>query len=164
MYLRPPTRVATKTIQQNRPPKMPHMSRPSLEVADIFHGPARRRANARHACLGQLKVMSAIESCRARWPCRAARSASIPRSLTTLAATGSARRARPGAKDWLAARKADPLRYHSIMWVHDACENKAVYDLLLEASAETLTTIIADPRHLGARVGSPRSSMPGARP
>jgi hypothetical protein len=42
------------------------VSRPSLEVADIFrgHGPAWRRANAGHLSLGQLKVMSAIESCR----------------------------------------------------------------------------------------------------
>ena len=42
------------------------MSRPSLEVADIFrgHGPAWRRANAGHVSLGQLKVMSAIENCR----------------------------------------------------------------------------------------------------
>src|ERR1700719_2720371 len=42
------------------------MSRPELEVADIFrdHGPAWRRANAGHVSLGQLKVMSAIESCR----------------------------------------------------------------------------------------------------
>jgi hypothetical protein len=37
-----------------------------LEVADIFrgHGAAWRRANAGHVSLGQLKVMSAIESCR----------------------------------------------------------------------------------------------------
>src|ERR1019366_8943585 len=42
------------------------MSRPVLEVADIFRsrGPAWRRANAGHVSLGQLKVMSAIESCR----------------------------------------------------------------------------------------------------
>ena len=42
------------------------MARPSLEVADIFraHGPAWRIANAGHLSLGQLKVMSAIESCR----------------------------------------------------------------------------------------------------
>jgi hypothetical protein len=40
------------------------VSRPSLEVADIFrgHGPAWRRANAGHVSLGQLKVMSAIEN------------------------------------------------------------------------------------------------------
>ena len=42
------------------------MIRPALEVADIFrgHGAAWRRAHAGHVSLGQLKVMSAIESCR----------------------------------------------------------------------------------------------------
>ena len=42
------------------------MARPALEVADIFrnHGAAWREANAGHVRLGQLKVMSAIESCR----------------------------------------------------------------------------------------------------
>ena len=42
------------------------MSRPALEVADIFrdHGPAWRQANAGHVSLEQLKVMSAIENCR----------------------------------------------------------------------------------------------------
>src|SRR6266849_70972 len=42
------------------------MPRPTLEVADIFRdrGPAWRKANAGHVSLGQLKVMSAIESCR----------------------------------------------------------------------------------------------------
>ena len=42
------------------------MARPALEIADIFrdHGSAWRQANAGHVSLGQLKVMSAIESCR----------------------------------------------------------------------------------------------------
>src|ERR1700694_4538553 len=42
------------------------MSRPVLEVADIFrdHGAAWRRANAGHVSLDQMKVMSAIERCR----------------------------------------------------------------------------------------------------
>ena len=42
------------------------MARHALEIADIFrdHGPAWRQANAGHVSLGQLKVMSAIESCR----------------------------------------------------------------------------------------------------
>ena len=42
------------------------MSRPALEIADIFrdHGPAWRTANAGHVSLDQLKVMSAIEKCR----------------------------------------------------------------------------------------------------
>ena len=42
------------------------MARPALEVADIFRnlGVAWRKANSGHVSLGQLKVMSAIESCR----------------------------------------------------------------------------------------------------
>src|SRR5271163_4890497 len=42
------------------------MARPVLEVADIFRdrGPAWRLANAGHVSLDQMKVMSAIESCR----------------------------------------------------------------------------------------------------
>ena len=72
------------------------MSRPALEVADIFrdHGAAWRKANAGHVSLGQMKVMSAIEHCRtaalgAMW--RAARTTSAPTwsSSTIAAATGS---------------------------------------------------------------------------
>ena len=42
------------------------MSRPSLEVADIFrdHGANWRAANRGHVSLDQMKVMSAIERCR----------------------------------------------------------------------------------------------------
>src|ERR1700675_3249838 len=42
------------------------MARPAREIAYIFrdHGRAWRQANAGHVSLGQLKVMSAIESCR----------------------------------------------------------------------------------------------------
>jgi len=42
------------------------MSRPKLEVADIFrgHGPVWRQAYAGHVSLEHLKVMSAIENCR----------------------------------------------------------------------------------------------------
>ena len=40
--------------------------RPALEIADIFrrHGPAWRAARAGHVSLDQLRVMSAIETCR----------------------------------------------------------------------------------------------------
>src|SRR5258708_34033312 len=42
------------------------MAGPALEIAYIFRaiGSAWRQANAGHVSLGQLKVMSAIESCR----------------------------------------------------------------------------------------------------
>jgi Putative transposase/Transposase zinc-binding domain len=144
------------------------MSRPSLEVADIFrgHGPAWRRANASHVSLGQLKVMSAIESCRT-----AALGGHVARcedcTYTTIAYNSCRNRHCPkcqgaAAKDWLAAREADllPVPYYHLVFTLPAAiadiayQNKAVvYDLLFKASAETLTTIAADPKHLGARVG-----------
>jgi Transposase zinc-binding domain len=42
------------------------VSRPSLEVADIFrrHGAEWRAANAGHLSLAQGRVMTAIEACR----------------------------------------------------------------------------------------------------
>jgi hypothetical protein len=66
------------------------------------------------------------------------------------------------AKEWLAAREADllPVPYYHLVFTLPAAiadiayQNKAVvYDLLFKASAETLTTIAADPKHLGARIG-----------
>ena len=66
------------------------------------------------------------------------------------------------ARDWLAAREADllPVPYYHVVFTLPAAiadiayQNKAViYGLLFKASAETLTTIAADPRHLGARIG-----------
>ena len=46
-------------------------------------------------------------------------------------------------------------RVHAAAAIADiAYQNKAViYDLLFKASAETLTTIAADPKRLGARIG-----------
>src|SRR5205085_2494723 len=66
------------------------------------------------------------------------------------------------AKEWLADRRAEllPVPYFHVVFtlpgsVADiAYQNKAVvYDLLLKAAAETLITLAADPKHLGARIG-----------
>jgi len=66
------------------------------------------------------------------------------------------------AKDWLAAREADrlPVGYFHLVFTLPAeiapiaYQNKAVvYDLLFRTSSETLLTIAADPKHLGARIG-----------
>jgi Putative transposase/Transposase zinc-binding domain len=144
------------------------VSRPALEVADIFrgHGAAWRKANAGHMSLGQLKVMSAIESCRT-----AALGGHVARcekcSHTVIAYNSCRNRHCPkcqgaAAKEWLAAREAELLPvpyYHAVFTLPAAIadiayQNKAViYDLLFKASAETLITIAADPKHLGARVG-----------
>ena len=57
---------ASTSRADRRPPDHGRMARPRLEVADVFraHGAAWRKANASHVSLGQLKVMSAIETCR----------------------------------------------------------------------------------------------------
>src|SRR5207247_1740757 len=130
------------------------MSRPSLEVADIFrgHGPAWRRANSGHVSLGQLKVMSAIESCRtAALGGHVARCENETCAHTIIAYNSCRNRHCPkcqgaAAKDWLAAREADllPVPYYHVVFTLPAAiadvayQNKAViYDLLFKASAET---------------------------
>jgi Putative transposase/Transposase zinc-binding domain len=144
------------------------VSRPALEVADIFrdHGPAWRHANAGHVSLAQLKVMAAIERCRT-----AALGGHVARcedcSHTLIAYNSCRNRHCPkcqgtAAKQWLAERAADllPVAYYHLVFTLPAPiadiahQNKAViYDLLFRASAEAVLTIAADRKHLGARVG-----------
>jgi hypothetical protein len=144
------------------------VSRPSLEVADIFHrhGAAWRTAHAGHLSLGQMKVMSAIESCRtaalgghveACEDCGHSRIAyNSCRNRHCPKCQGAA------ARDWLAARQADllPVGYFHVVFTLPAeiadfaWHNKAViYDLLFRAASEALLMIAADPKHLGARIG-----------
>jgi hypothetical protein len=144
------------------------VARPALEVADIFrgHGPAWRKANAGHVSLNQLKVMSAIETCRT-----AALGGHVARcedcSHTLIAYNSCRNRHCPkcqgaAAKQWLADRAADllPVPYFHVVFTLPAAiadiayQNKAaIYALLFKTAAETLTTIAADPKHLGARIG-----------
>jgi hypothetical protein len=144
------------------------VGRTVLEVADIFrdHGPAWRQANAGHVSLGQLKVMAAIERCRT-----AALGGHVARCedcAHTLIAYNSCRNRHcpkcqgAAARAWLAEREAEllPVPYYHVVFtlpsaIADiAYHNKAaIYDLLFKAAAETLLTIAADPKHLGARIG-----------
>jgi len=144
------------------------MPRPALEVADIFrnHGPAWRQAHAGHISLGQLKVMSAIENCRT-----AALGGHVARcedcAYTSIAYNSCRNRHCPkcqgaAAKEWLADREAEllPVPYYHVVFtlptrIADiAYHNRAaIYDLLFKVSAETMLTIAADPKHLGARIG-----------
>ncbi len=66
------------------------------------------------------------------------------------------------AREWLAARQADllPVGYFHVVFslpaeiVDMALQNKTViYDLLFRAASQTMLTVAADPRHLGARIG-----------
>jgi predicted Zn-ribbon and HTH transcriptional regulator len=144
------------------------VGRSALEVADIFrdHGSAWRSANAGHISLDQLKVMSAIERCRT-----AALAGHVERcekcSYTIIAYNSCRNRHCPkcqgaAAQEWLAEREAEllPVPYFHVVFTLPAAiadiayQNKAViYDLLFKASSETLLTIAADPKHLGARIG-----------
>ena len=142
--------------------------RASLEVADIFlaAGPAYRASHAGHLSLDQLKVMSAVEHCRTavmgghveactdcghwRVAYNSCRNRHCPRCQ------GAA------ARTWLAAREADllPVGYFHVVFTLPAevaaiaLQNKAaLYSLLFQAASETMTTIAADSKHLGARIG-----------
>src|ERR1700738_2419961 len=66
------------------------------------------------------------------------------------------------AQEWLAEREAEllPVPYFHVVFTLPAAiadiayQNKAaIYDLLFKASSETMLTIAADPKHLGARIG-----------
>jgi hypothetical protein len=144
------------------------MPRERLEVADIFraHGFAWRQANAGHLSLGQLKVMSAIERCRTA--ALGGHVAACQDCGHIHVAYNSCRNRHcpkcqgAAAKDWLAARQAEllPVPYCHVVFtlprpIADiAYHNKAaVYGILFKAAAETLITIAADPKHLGARIG-----------
>ena len=140
--------------------------RPPLEVGDIFRdqGPAWRRD--RRLSLGQLKAMSAIERCRSAelgghvLKCNDCAEVQIAynscRNRHCPKCQGST------AKRWLADRQAEllPVEYYHVVFTLPAqiadiaYQNPAlVYGLLFKVTAETLTTIAADPKHLGADIG-----------
>jgi hypothetical protein len=143
------------------------VARPALEVADIFrdHGAAWREVNRGHVSLAQMKVMSAIESCRT-----AALGGHVARcedcAHTVIAYNSCRNRHCPkcqgtAARTWMEERAAEllPVPYFHIVFTLPAAigniayQNKRViYDLLFKASAETMLTIAADPEHLGARI------------
>lgn len=144
------------------------MPRPKLEIADIFraHGPAWRQANVSHVSLPQLKVMSAIEACRTE--ALGGHVAGCTKCGHHHIAYNSCKNRHcpkcqgPAARDWMEARAEDllPVEYYHVVFTLPAeiaqiayWNKRAVYGLLFKASAETVTTIAADPKRMGARVG-----------
>jgi hypothetical protein len=118
--------------------------------------------------LGQLKVMSAIERCRtAALGGHVMRCENDACAYTAIAYNSCRNRHCPkcqgaAAREWMAARAAEllPVPYFHIVFTLPAAigdiayQNKAtIYDLLFAASAETMLTIAADKKHLGARIG-----------
>ena len=102
------------------------MSRPELEVAEIFrgHGAAWRRANAGHVSLDQMKVMSAIERCRtAALGGHVARCENEKCAHTIIAYNSCRNRHCPkcqgtAAREWLADREAEllPVPYFHVVF------------------------------------------------
>ena len=146
------------------------MGRPTLEIADIFrdHGTAWRQANCGHISFEQLKVMSAIERCRtAALGGHVSACENEACGHTHIAYNSCRNRHCPkcqgvAARDWLSDREAEllPVGYFHVVFtlpsaIADiAYQNKRViYNLLMKASAETMLTIAADPKHLGAKIG-----------
>lgn len=143
------------------------MVRSGPEVADIFrrYGEAYR---ARHTSLStaQRRVMTAIELCR---------TAALGGHVEACDQCGHRRIAFNSCRDrhcprcqslaraqWLEDRRAELLDtqyFHVVFTLPEAIaaiayQNKAlVYGLLFRATAETLRTIAADPKHLGAEIG-----------
>ena len=143
------------------------MPRPALEVADIFrsHGAAWRTANAGHVSLGQLKAMAAIEACRtAELGGHVARCEDCAHTVVSYNSCGNRHCPKcqgAAARQWLADREAEllPLPYYHVVFTLPsaigaiAWQNKAeAYGLLFKAASETMLTIAADPKHLGARI------------
>jgi len=144
------------------------MERPKLEVADVFrrYGPAYRQEHAGSLSRGQRRVMSAIELCR---------TAALGGHLEQCDSCGHQRPAYNSCRNrhcpkcqslararWLQDRQAEllPVEYfHVVFTVPEeiaaiAYQNKEVmYGILFRATAETLRTIAADPKHLGAEIG-----------
>src|SRR6516225_2943155 len=146
------------------------MERPALEVADIFRdfGPVWREANRGHVSHAQLKVMSAIEVCRtAALGGYVARCENAQCAHTVISYCSCRNRHCPKcqgsqALTWMEERKAELLQipYFHIVFTLPAeiaaiaYQNKnAIYALLFKAASETMLTIAADPKHLGAKLG-----------
>jgi len=143
------------------------MARPALEIADIFrdYGPAWRKANAGHVSLGQLKVMSAIESCRT-----VALGGHVMRCencLHTQIAYNSCRNrhaqvpglAGAGVDEAAQVRTAGrPLLSRRIHAAGTDCRHRLPEQghrlrSLVQGFSQTMRTIAADPNRLGVKIG-----------
>lgn len=141
------------------------MFRPLFEVADIVRdlGPGLREGLSRD----QSRALTAIEVCRT-----AKLGGHVNRcedcAHTDISYNSCRNRHCPkcqavAAHRWLEARQADllPVPYYHVVFTLPAAiadiayTNKAaVYGALFKAVSETLLTIGADPKHLGAKLGA----------
>jgi hypothetical protein len=143
-------------------------SRPQLEVADIIRAAGARYREAHGTALSrsQRRVMSAIARCRTA--ALGGHVEACDRCAYQRIAYNSCRnRHCPKCQSlakarWLADRQAEllPVPYFHVVFTlpHELAtiayhNQRVVYALLFRAAAETLRTIAADPKHLGAQLG-----------
>ena len=144
------------------------MDRPKLEVADVLrrYGEAYREQHSASLSTAQRRVMSAIELCRTAAlgshleqcdQCRFERVAYDSCRNRHCPKCQSMARAQ-----WIENRQAELLDtqyFHVVFTLPEeiaaiAYQNKeVVYRILFQATSETLRTIAADPKHLGAEIG-----------
>jgi Putative transposase/Transposase zinc-binding domain len=144
------------------------MARSGPEVADIFrrYGAAYRESHGASLCIAQRRVMSAIELCRT-----AAFGGHIERcdhcDHQRICYNSCRDRHCPKCQSlaraqWLDDRRSELLDtqyFHVVFTIPQsiaaiAFQNKEiVYGILFRAASETLRTIAADPKHLGAQIG-----------
>ena len=144
------------------------MDRPKFEVADVFrrYGEAYCQEHGASLSMAQRRVMTAIEVCR---------TAVLGGHLEQCDHCGHQRNAYNSCSDrhcpkcqsfaraqWLEDRQAELLNtqyFHVVFTLPReiaaiAYQNKReLYGILFRAAAETLRTIAADPKHLGAEIG-----------
>jgi len=144
------------------------MPRGAAEVADVFrrYGEAYRQQHGASLSTAQRRVMTAIEHCR---------TAELGGHIEQCDACGHQRICYNSCRNrhcpkcqslaraqWLEDRRSELLATpycHVVFTVPQeiaaiALHNKGpVYDILFHAAAETLRTIAADPKHLGAEIG-----------
>src|ERR1700685_2768752 len=144
------------------------MERPRLEVAEVFrrYGEAYREQHAASLSTAQRRVMSAIALCRTAalgghmhhcdqyQPHRIASASCRNRHCPKCQSLARAQ--------WIEDRQSELLDtqyFHVVFTLPEeiaaiAYQNKElVYGILFRATSETLRTIAADPKHLGAEIG-----------
>ncbi len=144
------------------------MERPVFELGDVFrrHGGAYLENHGAHLGRGERRVMGAVAACRT-----AALGGHVEQcddcGTTRISYNSCRNRHCPKCQgaaqhEWLEARKAEllPVPYFHVVFTlppaaaEVAFQNKEiVYALLMRCAAQALTTVAADPKHLGARIG-----------
>jgi len=144
------------------------VARPNLEVADVLrrHGEAYQRRFRSGTSPQQWRVLRALQQCRTA--ALGGHIAQCDRCGHQVISYNSCRnRHCPKCQSlakarWLDARRAELLPvpyYHVVFTLPDslaplALQNKrVVYSLLFQTVAQTLLTLAADPKHLGATIG-----------